>query len=43
MTFPEEFLWGGAVADNQCEGAYESGKGVSIQDVMPHGIKTPLV
>lgn len=38
--FPEGFLWGGAVAANQCEGAYnEDGKGLSIQDVMPHGIK----
>ena len=42
MKFPKEFLWGGAVAANQCEGAYnEDGKGLSIQDVMPHGIKTP--
>ncbi|MDD3361555.1 MAG: 6-phospho-beta-glucosidase [Hespellia sp.] len=40
--FPEKFLWGGAVAANQCEGAYqEDGKGLSIQDVTPHGIKTP--
>lgn len=40
--FPENFLWGGAVAANQCEGAYnEDGKGLSIQDVMPHGIKGP--
>lgn len=38
--FPENFLWGGAVAANQCEGAYdEDRKGLSIQDVMPHGIK----
>lgn len=38
--FPDHFLWGGAVAANQCEGAYlEDGKGLSIQDVMPHGIK----
>lgn len=38
--FSENFLWGGAVAANQCEGAYdEDGKGLSIQDVMPHGIK----
>lgn len=37
--FPEGFLWGGAVAANQCEGAYlEDGKGLSIQDIMPHGI-----
>ena len=34
--FPESFLWGGAVAANQCEGAYaEDGKGLSIADVMP--------
>lgn len=40
--FPKDFLWGGAVAANQCEGAYlEDGKGLSIQDVMPHGIKGP--
>lgn len=38
--FPENFLWGGAVAANQCEGAYnEDGKGLSIQDVLPRGIK----
>ena len=42
MSFPKNFLWGGAVAANQVEGAYlEDGKGLSIQDVMPHGIKTP--
>ena len=36
--FPKNFLWGGAVAANQCEGAYnEDGKGLSIQDVLPHG------
>ncbi len=40
--FPKNFLWGGAVAANQCEGAYqEDGKGLSIQDVMPRGIKGP--
>lgn len=39
--FPDNFLWGGAVAANQCEGAYEEdGKGWSIQDVLPHGIKS---
>ncbi|HBX81689.1 MAG: glycoside hydrolase family 1 protein [Propionibacteriaceae bacterium] len=41
-TFPEGFLWGGAVAANQYEGAYDlDGKGLSIQDVMPHGIMAP--
>ncbi|MDB8711808.1 glycoside hydrolase family 1 protein [[Ruminococcus] gnavus] len=40
--FPDHFLWGGAVAANQCEGAYlEDGKGLSIQDVMPRGIMNP--
>ena len=29
MSFPKNFLWGGAVAANQCEGAYnEDGKGL---------------
>ena len=42
MIFPENFLWGGAVAANQCEGAYdEDGKGLSTQDVTPHGIAGP--
>ena len=37
--FPKDFLWGGAVAANQCEGAYlEDGKGLSIQDVLPRGV-----
>lgn len=40
--FPENFLWGGAIAANQCEGAYlTDGKGLSIQDVLPKGIKAP--
>ncbi|WP_150271203.1 glycoside hydrolase family 1 protein [Paenibacillus tepidiphilus] len=42
-AFPEGFLWGGAVAANQCEGAYNSyGKGLSTQDIMPHGIAGPI-
>ncbi|AHV98920.1 glycoside hydrolase family 1 protein [Paenibacillus sabinae] len=42
LQFPEGFLWGGAVAANQLEGAYQKdGKGWSTQDVMPHGVKTP--
>ena len=41
-TFPDGFLWGGATAANQIEGAYDQGgKGLSIQDVMPKGITTP--
>lgn len=40
--FPQGFLWGGATAANQIEGAYaEGGKGLSIQDVMPRGIVGP--
>ena len=32
-------MWGGAIAANQCEGAYnEDGKGLSVQDVTPRGI-----
>lgn len=43
INFPEGFLWGGAVAANQCEGAYnEDGKGLSIQDIMPRGIVGPI-
>jgi len=34
--FPEGFLWGGAVAANQCEGAYNvDGKGLSTADMVP--------
>lgn len=40
MALPENFLWGGAVAANQCEGAYlTDGKGLSISDVMTKGSK----
>ena len=35
MRFPENFLWGGACAANQCEGAFEQdGKGLSVADVI---------
>ena len=41
--FPDGFLWGGATAANQFEGAYnEDGKGLSTQDVAPKGIKVPI-
>lgn len=41
-AFPAGFLWGGATAANQLEGAYaEGGKGLSIQDVTPRGITAP--
>ncbi|BCZ49362.1 6-phospho-beta-glucosidase [Clostridium gelidum] len=42
-NFPNGFLWGGAVAANQCEGAYnEDGKGLSTQDIAPRGIMGPI-
>ena len=42
--FPEGFLWGGAVATNQCEGAVlEDGKGFSCADALPHGVFAPPV
>jgi len=38
-TFPENFLWGGALAANQVEGAYlAEGKGLSTSDVQPKGV-----
>ena len=36
--FPDGFLWGGATAANQCEGAYDvDGRGLANVDVTPHG------
>ncbi len=41
-VFPKDFLWGGAAAANQFEGAYATdGKGLSIQDIMPKGLMAP--
>lgn len=38
MGFPKNFLWGGATAANQCEGAYNAdGRGLSSVDTMPFG------
>ena len=38
MSFPKNFLWGGATAANQCEGAYlTDGKGLNTADVMTAG------
>lgn len=35
--FPEDFLWGGAIAANQADGGFgEGGKGVSIADLHPY-------
>jgi len=37
--FPENFLWGGAIAANQCEGAArEDGKGYSTADALTRGV-----
>lgn len=37
-TFPEHFLIGGAIAANQCEGAFlEDGKGLSVADFLEKG------
>ncbi|WP_393935649.1 6-phospho-beta-glucosidase [Aeromonas rivipollensis] len=36
--FPQGFLWGGALAANQAEGAHlEGGKGLTTVDMIPHG------
>ena len=38
LTFPGGFLWGGATAANQCEGAYDAdGRGLANVDVVPIG------
>ena len=38
MKMPEGFLWGGATAATQCEGAYDAdGRGLSSVDVVPFG------
>ena len=35
MSFPKNFLWGGAIAANQCEGAWlEDGKQPNVTDVL---------
>ena len=37
-VFPESFLWGGALAANQSEGAFREGdKGLTTVDMIPHG------
>lgn len=38
MGFRKDFLWGGATAANQCEGAWNvDGKGVSVSDICTGG------
>lgn len=40
--FPDNFLWGGAIAANQVEGSYlGEGKGLSTSDMLPSGILSP--
>ena len=44
MALQKDFLWGGATAANQCEGAYlEGGRGLANVDVIPHGELRPQV
>lgn len=39
FKFPENFLWGGAIAANQAEGAFrEGGRGPGNIDMIPHGV-----
>lgn len=39
-AFPENFLWGGAIAANQAEGGYlDDGKGLTLVDLLPAGDK----
>lgn len=39
MGFRKDFLWGGATAANQIEGAYQTGgRGLANVDVIPHGV-----
>jgi len=41
-TFPNHFLWGGAIAANQVEGSFDQdGKGLSTADMLPKGILNP--
>ncbi len=38
MSFPKDFLWGGAVAAHQLEGGWnEGGRGISVSDVLTAG------
>ncbi|GMQ48383.1 glycoside hydrolase family 1 protein [Vibrio sp. 10N] len=39
IQFPDNFLWGGAIAANQVEGSFTlDGKGLSTSDMLPSGI-----
>lgn len=42
MALSKNFLWGGATAANQCEGAWkEGGRGLANVDIIPHGSDRP--
>lgn len=44
MALNKDFLWGGATAANQCEGAYnKDGRGLANVDVIPHGSRRAAV
>ena len=39
--FPKDFLWGGAIAANQAEGAWDvDEKGIALSDVIRGGYET---
>ncbi|MGL5435818.1 MAG: glycoside hydrolase family 1 protein [Lachnospiraceae bacterium] len=39
MDFPKNFLWGGSLAANQCEGAFDAdGRGLDLLDIIPGGL-----
>ena len=41
MGFRKDFLWGGATAANQVEGAFDAdGKGLSTADMLTNGTHT---
>ena len=44
-TFPENFLWGGAIAANQVEGGWNlDGKGLSVADIATYNqMSTPKI
>ena len=38
MPLRSDFLWGGALSANQCEGAWdEGGRGLANADLLPYG------
>lgn len=40
MSFPKNFLWGGATAANQYEGGWQEGdRGIAVHDLITNGTK----